>query len=185
MEEQLQDTGIIQLVLKGQQQAYSVLVNRYQHFVFTIAMRYVHNREEAEELAQDVFIKAYKSLADFKGGSKFSTWLYAITNNTCLSHLRKNRADLVSLDEKYDFIPAEQQKDMRGHKHIIQMAMQHLSDTDAQVINLFYLAEQSLEETAQILGLSVSNVKVRLFRARQKLKDILEQQYKDELKHLH
>lgn len=181
--QQLQDPDIIQLVLKGQQQAYSVLVERYQHFVFTIALRYVQNREEAEELAQDTFVKAYRSLADFKGQSKFSTWLYAITTNTCMSHNRKKKESIVSLEERHEFIAADH-KDNKTSQALIRQALQHLPEGDAQVITLFYLAEQSLDETGQILGLSLSNVKVKLFRARQKLRDILEQKYKEELKHL-
>jgi RNA polymerase sigma factor (sigma-70 family) len=184
MQEQLQDSDIIRQVLGGQQHAYSVLVERYQHFVFTIAFRHVKNREEAEDMAQEAFIKAYRSLADFKGDSKFSTWLYVITNNTCISYTRKNRMDTISLDEQHHNFIADDPKERRSQKSLIQQALDHLPDTDAQVITLFYLAEQSLEETGQILGLSLSNVKVRLFRARQKLKEILEQKFKEELKHL-
>lgn len=184
MQEHLQDPDIIKQVLGGQQHAYSVLVERYQHFVFTIAFRHVNNREEAEDMAQETFIKAYRSLADFKGDSKFSTWLYVITNNTCMSHTRRKKTDTISLDEQHHTIMAEGSRDNKSQKALIQKALEHLPATDAQIITLFYLAEQSLEETGQILGLSLSNVKVRLFRARQKLREILELKYKEELKHL-
>ena len=83
------DTDLIALVLKGDQSAYAALVERYQNFVFTIVLRYVKSREDAEEVAQDVFVKAYRSLADFKGTSKFSTWLYTITTTSSISFLRK------------------------------------------------------------------------------------------------
>ncbi len=76
------DIEIISAVLNGNQQAYAVIVQRHQTFVFTLVLRYIKNREDAEEVAQDVFVKAYKALADFKGASKFSTWLYTITNTT-------------------------------------------------------------------------------------------------------
>ncbi len=183
MQDQLQDPDIIRQVLSGQQHAYAVLVERYQHFVFTIALRHVKDREEAEDMAQETFIKAYRSLADFKGDSKFSTWLYVICNNTCMSHTRKRKGDVVSLEEHHHAI-ADTSKDHRSQKAVIQKSLDHLPETDAQIITLFYLAEQSLEETAQILGLSLSNVKVRLFRARQKLKDILETRFSEELEHL-
>ena len=183
MDQSLQDPDIIRLVLKGQKQAFSVLVVRYQHFVFTIALRHVNNREEAEELAQDVFVKAYRSLADYKGQSKFSTWLYAITHHTCLSFMRKKKEQLLSLEEKHEQIAAGY-TDSKTTRILVRQALQHLPKADAEILALFYLAEQSLEETGQILGLSLSNVKVRLFRARQKLRDILEQKYKEELKHL-
>jgi len=86
------------MVLQGQQAAYATLVTRYEGYVFTIAMRFVNNREVAEELAQDAFVKAYRYLADFKGNSKFSTWLYTIVNTTCLSHLRKKKDEAILLE---------------------------------------------------------------------------------------
>lgn len=182
MQKQSQDSDIIRQVLAGQQQAFAILVERYQHFVFTITLRFVDNREEAEELAQDVFVKAYRSLSHFRGESKFSTWLYTITHNTCRSHKRKKKEAIVTLEEHHEQVAAPE--DRKHSKNMIQQAIKQLPETDAQIITLFYLAEQSIEETGQILGLSQSNVKVRLFRARQKLKEILEAEYKEELKHL-
>src|SRR6266487_3427321 len=95
------DNEIITRVLRGEQALYSDLVKRYQNFVFTITLRYTPNREDAEEIAQDVFVKAYRSLADFRGESKFSTWLYTIAVNTCITFLRKKKPETRSLtDEK-------------------------------------------------------------------------------------
>ena len=89
----LNDNELISKVLSGDQQAYAGLVSRYQNYVFTLALRVVKSREDAEEVAQDSFIKAYKYLADFKGASKFSTWLYTIVNNTAISFLRKKKVE--------------------------------------------------------------------------------------------
>ncbi|RYZ51757.1 MAG: sigma-70 family RNA polymerase sigma factor, partial [Chitinophagaceae bacterium] len=83
------DNDLIQLVLQGQSAAYAELVDRYKAFVFTIVLRYISSREDAEEVSQDIFVKAFRSLADFKGASKFSTWLYTITTTSCLTFLRK------------------------------------------------------------------------------------------------
>jgi RNA polymerase sigma-70 factor (ECF subfamily) len=94
----LGDNEIISRVLKGEQNAYAELVNRYQGYVFTLILSMIKSREDAEEEAQDVFIKAYRSLADFRGESKFSTWLYTITNTTCITFLRKKKLDVHSLD---------------------------------------------------------------------------------------
>ncbi|HVG15599.1 MAG TPA: sigma-70 family RNA polymerase sigma factor, partial [Chitinophagaceae bacterium] len=99
MPEFLSDTDIINLVLKGNKQAYEVIVRRYQSYVLTLVMRQVKGREDAEEVAQDIFVKAFRGLADFKGNSKFSTWLYVIANTTCISFLRKKKWDIQSLDE--------------------------------------------------------------------------------------
>src|SRR5437868_14430313 len=103
------DNEVITQVLKGDHQAYAVLVNRYQNYVFTLTLRMIRSREDAEEVAQDVFIKAYKYLADFKGASKFSTWLYTIVNNTCITFLRKKKLEIQSLDNEKVFELANSQ----------------------------------------------------------------------------
>ena len=189
MHEQLDDIAIIQMILQGQQSAYATLVMRYEQYVFTIAMRFVNNREVAEELAQDVFVKAYRYLADFKGNSKFSTWLYTIVNTTCLSHIRKKKDETLLLEEEkmialsdssYGEKPFDRME-QKSQKQMLENAMKHLPEQDAEIITLFYLAEQSVDEIGVIVGLTTSNVKVRLFRARQKLKEVLERDYHREL----
>ena len=94
------DEQIINRILKGDQSAFALLVEQYQNYVFTLVLRFTENREDAEEIAQDVFVKAYRSLADFRGDSKFSTWLFTITRTTCLSFLRKKKLDTLSLDNE-------------------------------------------------------------------------------------
>ena len=189
MHEQLDDINIIQMVLQGQQAAYATLVARYEKYVFTIAMRFVNNRELAEELSQDVFVKAYRYLADFKGSSKFSTWLYTIVNTTCLSHLRKKKDETLLLEEEKmvsisDNSFGEQpsnKMEQRTQKEMLERAMKHLPEQDAEILTLFYQAEQSVDEIGVIVGLTTSNVKVKLFRARQKLREILETRFSREL----
>ncbi len=189
MPAELDDIAVIQLILQGQQAAYATLVNRYQQYVFTLAMRYVNNREMAEELAQDVFVKAYKYLADFKGNCKFSTWLYTIVNTTCLSHLRKRKDETIFLEEEKmvsisDGSNSEkpsESMDQRTQKQLLEKALKYLPESEAQILTLFYQAEQSVEEIGMIMGLTTSNVKVKLFRARQKLKEVLESRYSREL----
>lgn len=189
MHAQEDDIAIIQMVLQGQQQAFATLVARYQGYVFTIVMRHVNNRELAEELAQDVFLKAYKALASFKGNSKFSTWLYTITHHTCLSHLRKKEDETVFPGDDKMQVWA----DGPGHTHagtlleqktqqqLLNEAVKQLPESDGELISLFYTAEQSVEEISAITGLTTSNVKVKLLRARQKLRDILQTKYSREV----
>lgn len=190
MHAQEDDIAIIQMVLQGRQQAFATLVARYQAYVFTIVMRHVNNRELAEELAQDVFVKAYKALASFKGNSKFSTWLYTITHNTCLSHLRKKEDETVFPGDDKMNIWAETRSEARhpgtqleqkAQQKLVNEAVQQLPESDGELITLFYKAEQSIEEISAITGLTTSNVKVKLLRARQKLKDILETRYSREV----
>lgn len=179
---QPKDETLIEAVLAGNQGAFASLVDRYKHFVFTLTMRYVNNRELAEELSQDVFIKAYRFLADFKGNSKFSTWLYTIVNSICLSHLRnKKQPTIFPGDDKIIFFSdrntIEEQLtdvlDQKSQRRSIEMALLQLAPTDREIITLFYLAGESVEKIGTIMGLTTSNVKVKLFRGRQKLKEIL------------
>lgn len=190
MHEQADDMAVIKSVLQGSQAAYATLVTRYQQYVFTLAMRYVNNRELAEELSQDVFIKAYRYLPDFRGNSKFSTWLYTIVNSTCLSHLRNKKQETVLLEHDKMVSLSDQSGageqpsrilEQKHQKQLIESALKQMQDTDAQMLTLFYQAEQSVDEIGLIVGLTSSNVKVRLFRARQKLKDILMTKMKGEV----
>jgi RNA polymerase sigma factor (sigma-70 family) len=183
MHDALDDITIIKLILQGQQSAYAALVSRYQQYVYTLVMRYVNDRELAEELAQDVFVKAYRYLADFKGASKFSTWLYTIVQTTCLSHIRKRKDGTILLAEEQMLSIAGQRStgekasdrlEQKTQKQMLNNAINQLPEADAQIITLFYQAEQTLEEIGLIMGLTPNNVKVRLFRGRQKLKEILE-----------
>lgn len=186
------DTDIIQQVLKGDQQAYAILVERYQSYVFTIVLRYVKSREDAEEVAQDIFIKAYRSLADFKGTAKFSTWLYTITTTTSITFLRKKKLEIHSLDNEKVFAVADNldgglsanQIEQKSKVAMVNEAIKLLSPDDAQVITLFYKGEQTLEEIAQALGKEVNAVKVQLHRARTRLKDKMQKHFSAEVNDL-
>src|ERR1700755_1526505 len=143
------DRDTIARVLNGDHQAYSILVERYQGFVFTIARRYVKTREDAEELAQDIFIKAYKNLSGFKGASKFSTWLYTITTTSCISFLRKKKLEVHSLDNENVFEVADNIDggmrantiEQKSRTQMVNEAIRLLSPDDAQVLTLFYKGE--------------------------------------------
>ena len=180
------DMEIVALVLGGNPAAYSVILERYRNYVFTIVSKYIASRETAEEVAQDVFLKAYRFLADFNGQSKFSTWLYTIANNTALSHLRRKGLNTINLEpaimEQIDHsVPAANVIDAKTEKKMIQQAMAKLPAEDARILTLYYLADQSVEEIAGILGIASGNVKIRLFRARSKMKAVLEKDFKKEL----
>src|ERR1700759_1252992 len=109
MQSKLSDTELIEQTLAGNQAAYADLVKRHQRFVFTLAIRFCKSREDAEEVAQDCFIKAYRSLASFQGQAKFSTWLYSIVYTTAMTFLRKKRIDTDSIDDEGTFIQVESQ----------------------------------------------------------------------------
>src|SRR6185295_3851498 len=107
MQSKFSDIELIQQTLAGNQQAYADLVKRHQRFVFTLAMRFTKGREDAEEVAQDCFIKAYRNLGGFQQQSKFSTWLYSIVYTTAMTFLRKKRVDTSSIDDEGTFVQIE------------------------------------------------------------------------------
>jgi RNA polymerase sigma factor (sigma-70 family) len=187
------DTDIITQVLGGNQQAYALLVDRYQNFVFTIVLRYIKSREDAEEVSQDVFVKAYRSLADFKGAAKFSTWLYTVTTTTCITFLRKKRLEVHSLDNERVFAAADNldsgmsanQIEQKSRVNMVNEAIKMLGPDDAQVLTLFYKGEQSLDEIASIMGKETNAVKVQLHRARARLKEKMQQFFPHEVKDIY
>jgi len=189
----LGDNEIISRVLKGEQNAYAELVNRYQAYVFTLVLRMIKSREDAEEVAQDVFIKAYRSLADFRGESKFSTWLYTIANTTSITFLRKKKLDVHSLDNEKVFEVADSKDsgfranlvEQKSRVNMVNEAIALLSPDDAEIITLFYKAEQNLEEISKILRLETNTVKVRLHRARTRLKEKMEKNFSEEVKNIY
>ena len=187
------DNEIISRVLRGEQNAYAELVTRYQNYVFTLTLRLIKSREDAEEVAQDVFVKAYRSLADFRGESKFSTWLYTITNTTSITFLRKKKLEVHSLDNEKVFEMAESKDsgfrantiEQKSRVGMVTKAIALLSPADAEIITLFYKVEQSLDEIGKILGLETNTVKVRLHRARTRLKEKMETYFSEEVKDIY
>ena len=187
------DDQIIHRILKGEQSAFALLVERYQNYVFTLVLRFTEIREDAEEISQDVFVKAYRSLADFRGDSKFSTWLFTITRTTCLSFLRKKKLDTVSLDNERTGLQVENREsgfnsngiEQKSRHAMLNQAIAMLSPDDAQVLNLFYKGDQTLEEIGKIMRLDPNTVKVKLHRARQRLKDKMEKHFAHEVREIH
>jgi len=192
MQSKLSDTDLIEQTLAGDQSAYADLVKRHQRFVFTLAMRFAKSREDAKEIAQDCFIKAYRSLGTFQRQSKFTTWLYSIVYTTAMTTLRKKRIATDSIDDEETFIQVENKPsgydennvENKSRSFYLSQAIDQLLPDDATIITLFYKGEQSLEEIAQTMGIEANTVKVKLFRARQRLKDKLERNLKHEAKEL-
>jgi RNA polymerase sigma-70 factor (ECF subfamily) len=192
MQSKLSDIELIEQTLVGNQAAYADLIKRHQRFVFTLAMRFSKNREDAEEIAQDCFIKAYRSLSSFQRQSKFSTWLYSIVYTTAMTFLRKKRVDTDSIDDENTYIQLENHSsgfdtnsvENKSRSYYLNQAIAQLLPDDAAIITLFYMGEQSLEEISQAMGIEANTIKVKLFRARQRLKEKLERNLKHEVKEL-
>ena len=177
---QTEDQIYIDKIKKGDPASYAFLVGKYQNMAYTISLKIVRNSEDAEDAAQESFIKAYQQIHKFEGKSKFSTWLYTIVYRTSITKLQERRIPTFSISDEIndsyseDFSPpqivtmqaAEQQKH-------IKEAIDKLPITEALLITLFYLNENTVREIEEITGLSESNIKVKLFRARKILEEKL------------
>lgn len=187
------DIILVRRVLTGDKSAFRSLVERYQNYVFSIAVSITKNREEAEEVAQDVFIKVYKQLGSFQQRSQLSTWLYTITYRTGLDYVRRKRLHTEPIErEDGQAIPLAddleagpsgqlQQSDLQD---LLAGALEQLEAADAALLQLYYFKERSVREITDITGLSASNVKTRLFRLRNQLKEVLSQKLNQEIEDL-
>lgn len=182
------DRELIRQVLAGKQQAFAFLVERYKAMVFTVAFRITGSREDAEELAQSAFVKAYRSLADYRHEAKFSTWLYTIVHHLSLSFLRKQKPLVTSISNNEFEISIPDvagngiaMSENRSRQQLLTKAMQLLASDDAAIISMFYQGEQTLDEIACVMGITPNNAKVKLHRARLKLKNVLESHYANEI----
>jgi RNA polymerase sigma-70 factor (ECF subfamily) len=175
------DIIFIEQILAGNSNAFSFIVDRHKNKAFNLAFRICGNREEAEEIAQDSFLKAYKSLASFKMQSSFATWFFRIVYNTSISNVRSKKKGILSLEDfpadATDFIggnASEEEAESEYRNSLINFALQKISEEERGLVSLFYYEEMSTEEISDVMGMSKSNIKVKLFRARQKMLEIIE-----------
>jgi RNA polymerase sigma factor (sigma-70 family) len=185
------DSYYIDQILAGEMNAFVFLVDKHKIKAFNIAFRILKSRENAEEVTQDSFLKAYQSLKDFRRESKFSSWLYRIIFNNAMSLLRKKKLKIDSYDdENFTWMePADTLKELekfhgQEQKKYINEALDKLSGEDASIVTLFYLDDCSIEEISDITGLGISNVKVKLFRSRKILYDELHKILQSEVKEI-
>ncbi len=172
----LSDNEIIELVRGGTRHHYARLVDRYKDRAFTLALKMLRNREDAEEAAQDAFIRAYNGLNRFEGKARFSTWFYRILYNVCISRIRKRKDEYELLE--YDdgngyhgnlqsaapnYMPDFETKDMID---FVKKTLNTLPSKYQTILSLFYLQELSHEEIAVVTDLPIGTIKTHLFRAR-------------------
>lgn len=184
------DHDTIARILSGDERRYGVLVDRYKDRAFALACRLLGSREEAEEAVQDAFVKAYRSLPDFRGESGFGTWYYRILYNVCMTRISRRQAGPLSLEDlslpgaetaiesdelgSLEAIAAEERLEMLNDE------LQKLPEKFRTVMTLFYVQEQRYEEIAAILDLPMNTVKTHLFRARTLLRKRVMERYDEE-----
>lgn len=184
----INDQHYINQIIEGNTNAFSILVNQYKNLVFTLSYKMLKNKEEAEEVSQDVFIKIFNSLNKFKGESKFSTWIYKITYNTCLDRLKKSKKvnSVVYIEDfnEHQVKAIEnilENIDEKERNQKIQECLQFLPSEEAFLLTLYYFDDQSIEEIAKVIDCNANNVKIKLYRNRKKLASILKEQLEPEI----
>ncbi|MXV82849.1 sigma-70 family RNA polymerase sigma factor [Candidatus Poribacteria bacterium] len=175
------DFALIQRVLEGDDNAFTLLVNRYQKAIHTFVWRKIGDFHTAEELTQDIFLKAYKKLALLKPPYHFLGWLYVIATRHCIAWMRKKQEPTTSLDampaaelEDLSYIAYEATRaeaaDLEHHRDLVKHLLQKLPESERTVVTMHYLAEMPCEKISEFLGVSPNTVKSRLHRARKRLK---------------
>lgn len=172
----LSDDDIVARLRKGERRLYATLVDRYRDKGFSLALRILRNREDAEEALQDAFVRAWNGLANFEGTSSFGTWFYRILYNVCMTSLGKRKKTSI-FDEAGEGGPPDPaaEPDLPGDYSGLEMrdlvarvggALARLPARYSAVISMFYVQELGYAEIAEVTGLPVGTVKTHLFRAR-------------------
>lgn len=171
----LPDSQLIELAIKNHPVAIAELIDRHKGMVFNLSYRILKNYHDAEEASQDTFIKAFRALKNFRSDSLFSTWLYTICFNTCMTRKMKdlNRKELfneLSIQE-HPFENPTMLIEEKESKELVLKAVNELDAEDAAIVTLFYVNDLPTAEISKIVNLSEANVRVRLHRARKQLKE--------------
>ena len=176
MDEKLQ----IQKVLKGDSSAFGYFVDTYQDMAMTIAYRVCGNMQDSEDVVQDAFVKAFHNLHTFKSGSKFSTWFYSVVYNTAVTQIRSSSYNVQSVDyeqvnvsDMYTDFDTMSQIEADEKRQMINMALERMPRDEGLILTLFYLEENSIKDIIKITGLTESNIKVKMHRARKRMYEIM------------
>ena len=167
----------INRILQGDTQLYGEIISAYKSAVFSLCYRMVYQKQEAEDLSQEIFIKAYRNLDKYNPKMKFSTWILSISRNTCIDYLRKKRVENLPLEEGIKTgegpLSAEEAYLYKEQKLEIEQAIGSLPEEYRLLIILYHQQGQSYKEIAEILNMPMSLVKNRLHRGRKMLKEKL------------
>ena len=182
--EQKDEISYVKRILDGETELFSVFLDSYSHSLYSLIVQIVRCPEDAEELVQDVFLKAFRHLQRYKGEGRFSTWLYRIAYNEAISATRKKKQEYFCIEEDIiNNLPDEKIENLmdptEDEEKIICLgqAIDDLNTEERFLITLFYYEDKSLEEISQIMSVTVGNVKVKLHRTRKKLYVLMSERY--------
>jgi RNA polymerase sigma-70 factor (ECF subfamily) len=173
--EEFDDISVIEQILSGQAELFGLLIERYQKAVFSMGMSFFHNREDASDFSQDVFLKVFRNLAQFQGRARFSTWLYRVAYNTGINGV-KHREDYRSLAEEEefpDFETPDKGAILGAAKEAVKEAVAALPERYRICVDLFFFYDRSYQEIEAITGYPVNTIKSHVFRAKKLLQESL------------
>lgn len=170
----LKDSDLILGLINKQTSAINYFVNNYQQFVYVLCVRMLNNVEVAEEITQDVLIKCIEKIEQFKGDSKLKTWVYTVAKRETLNYLRINKIETTELSDVIsNKIKSDDSFDGNELSTVLNYYFKKLPFDAKEMLTFFYLEEMSLKEIAETTQLSESNVRVKLYRARESFKSVL------------
>ncbi len=173
----LEDTTLLDRCRRGDDLAWEALVRRYQRRVFAVAYHYMRNREEARDMAQEVFVKIYQQLGRYEVGKKFLPWMLSVARNACIDQLRKRKArpplQDVSIDDRPHLATGgptpEEEMEEDSRRRLLYRALARMSDANREIILLKEIQGMRLEEISRLLALPLGTIKSRSSRARVEL----------------
>jgi RNA polymerase sigma-70 factor (ECF subfamily) len=182
------DEYYIREILKGDTGSFSQLVEKYSRLAFSLSMKLLNQREDAEEAAQDSFVKEYNSLSSFQSSSTFKTWFFRIVYNTSISKLRTRKnfevkfEDVKITDSEINYTEnAIGKLNSEDRQKYLQIGLDRLAPDERALLNMYYYEDFSMDEISAITGLTESNVKVKIHRSRKRLLQELKVVLKDEV----
>ncbi|WP_044110790.1 RNA polymerase sigma factor [Xylanibacter brevis] len=169
--QQADEQQLIARILDGHAEDYGYFLTRYGQEVFRLVARLVPQQQDAEELVQDAFVRAFNRLDTYTGEAQFQTWLCRIAYNLAVSWLRKQKMKYISIDERPDISDADIDRLLDDNSRVEQLrdACAQLTPDEQTLVNLYYYDEKPIRDIAYILGLEQGNIATRLFRIRKKL----------------
>lgn len=169
--EELTEREILELVRKGDREAYQGIVTRYMHSAYYIALGFVHNQQDALDISQEAFIRAFRKLRKFDLNRRFFPWFYKLLKNLCLDHIKRRRR-LSEIPLEGIQVPTEDTED-REMKEILWRGIEKLSFEQKEIIILRYFRQYSYQEIAEMTGKPIGTVMSTLYYAKRKLKEVL------------
>lgn len=172
----MNEQQLIHQILKGDTDSFSYFVDTYQDMAMTIAFRICRNKQDAEDIVQNAFVRAFRNLHSYHSKSKFSTWFFRIVYNTAISQISKlqSKAAHDNLEKAESELTSFESSpslsvERKEQSELLTKAMDQIPKDEAVILTLYYLEEHSIKEVAQIMSLTESNIKIKLHRSRQKL----------------